>query len=301
MRPRWPKKKDKKAKEPTQDDVVGPSGEEQAVVQRIRRNSCPNAKEMAEAVEVVVDMVVEAQKKAVSNSRPTSKLMSSRPTSRLIPLETSGNGGGEQTSRPLSLRAVTDEALSASALISTQVHDSRSPRRTSSWVVLNDETTENEESEAALNNTNVSANQAVIEATRSFVSSLFPWAVDMVLKNENIKETTESASINEKEVTHEEEDSAASKIEESSENDEFAEALGEIKDIKANPSFSEERRPSLFESLWAVVSPSQEYATPMESPEISRENIEDGQSKLPRGETNDDEQEQYGALLVGTW
>ena len=60
---------------------MGPSGKEQAVVQRIRRNSCPNAKEMAEAVEVVVDMVVEAQKKAVSNSRPTSKLMSSRPTS----------------------------------------------------------------------------------------------------------------------------------------------------------------------------------------------------------------------------
>ena len=172
---KWPnlnglKRKEKKTKLP-EDEVeadveVGKSALE---VQRTRRNSCPNAKEMAEVVDVVVDLVIEAQKKARS-----------QPTSRLIPAETSvDGGGGDQTSRPLSSQAVTDEPLPASVLINTHhPHDSRTPRRTSSWVVLADETGEESTTPNETNENTVSANQAVIEATKSLVSSLFPWAVD---------------------------------------------------------------------------------------------------------------------------
>merc|ERR1711974_345177 len=90
FRVKWPtlkglKKKDKKAKLP--EDEVEADAEVEKVesdvgVQRTRRNSCPDAKEMAEVVEVVVDMVVEAQKKA--RSRPNSRLIPSRPTSILF-------------------------------------------------------------------------------------------------------------------------------------------------------------------------------------------------------------------------
>merc|ERR1719391_1521168 len=194
---------------------------------------------MAEVVEVVVDMVVEAQKVArrrpnsrlISGSRPTSRLIpGSRPTSRLIPEEILADGG--RTNGPLSLKAVTDEPLPATVLINTQTHDSRTPRQTSSWVVLSEE--ETREESGATNETQeetVSANQAVIEATKSLVSSLFPWAVDMVLKNENIKETTESISTNE---NNEKEEAlvdvgAVKKNDESSENDEFDEALGNLR------------------------------------------------------------------------
>merc|ERR1711974_95204 len=248
FRVKWPtlkglKKKDKKAKLPEDEveaDAEVEKVESDAGVQRTRRNSCPDAKEMAEVVEVVVDMVVEAQKK-----------VRSRPTSILFPAETSADGGGGRTNRPLSLKAVTDEPLPATVLINTQTHDSRTPRQTSSWVVLGEEPREESDPTNETHEETVSANQAVIEATKSLVSSLFPWAVDMVLKNENIKETTEGTSTNE---------------------NEFDEALGELKEIKplTHPSFSEDRRPSLLESLlpsWAVGSPAQEYATPMESPE----------------------------------
>jgi len=283
FRPKLPnlnglKKKDKKSKEPTEEDEVlahiedGGKGAAILGIQKTRRNSCPNAKEMAEVVEVVVDLVVEAQKKARS-----------RPTSRLIPIETTADGGG-QTSRPLSLQAVTDEAVPASVLINTQMHDSRTPRRTSSWVVLGETEAEKEESDDPPIETNeeaVSANQAVIEATKSFVSSLFPWAVDMVLKNEKIKEKPEDTSTNKKEDVLVEE-GLADKNEESLENDEFEEALGEFKEIKTHPSFSDDRRPSLLESLWpwSVGSPNQDYATPMESPEPVEDKTIDEEAKI---------------------
>merc|ERR1719391_1795036 len=194
---------------------------------------------MAEVVEVVVDMVVEAQKVArsrpnsrlISGSRPTSRLIpGSRPTSRLIPEETLADG--TRTNGPLSMKAGTDEPLPATVLINTQTHDSRTPRQTSSWVVLSEEETREESGEPnETQEETVSANQAVIEATKSLVSSLFPWAVDMVLKNENIKETIESTSTNE---NNEKEDplvdvGAVKKNDESSENDEFDEALGNLR------------------------------------------------------------------------